>query len=143
MLAFISYGSGGNNGSERSNMLQTYALKAILPSMSTAVCSPTLQRPLIEGLAFFTLLFGDQYSKYLIQQSMVLGQVLPVSSFFNLRYVVNKGVAFGFFDQGALWQRYVLLGIAFFVLLALVFELKNRRSIMMRLALYLIMAPNL
>jgi len=45
----------------------------------------------------FTITILDQLSKFLVQQKLDLGQVIPViPSFFNLTYVLNPGAAFGF-----------------------------------------------
>ncbi len=39
----------------------------------------------------------DQLSKFYVQRTLFLGQVIPViPSFFNLTYVLNPGAAFGF-----------------------------------------------
>lgn len=51
--------------------------------------------------SFYTLALAitvlDQLSKFTVQQSLGLGQIIPViPSFFNLTYVLNPGAAFGF-----------------------------------------------
>lgn len=39
----------------------------------------------------------DQLSKFIVQQKLDLGQIIPIiPSFFNLTYVLNPGAAFGF-----------------------------------------------
>lgn len=45
----------------------------------------------------FTISVLDQISKFYVQQTLHLGQIIPViPSFFNLTYVLNPGAAFGF-----------------------------------------------
>ncbi len=44
-----------------------------------------------------TIILLDQISKLLVQQTLRLGEIIPViPSFFNLTYVLNPGAAFGF-----------------------------------------------
>ncbi len=44
-----------------------------------------------------TIIALDQISKFAVQQSLYVGQIIPiVPSFFNLTYVLNPGAAFGF-----------------------------------------------
>ncbi|MEE8282563.1 MAG: signal peptidase II, partial [candidate division NC10 bacterium] len=45
----------------------------------------------------FTISVLDQISKFYVQQTLHLGQIIPViPSFFNLTLVLNPGAAFGF-----------------------------------------------
>lgn len=44
-----------------------------------------------------TIIVLDQISKFTVQQTLDLGQIIPIiPSFFNLTYVLNPGAAFGF-----------------------------------------------
>ena len=65
------------------------------------------------GLAAIVVL-ADQVTKTLILGAFQLGDVRPVSSFFNLVRVHNTGAAFSFLAGAAGWQRW------FFVTLGLV-----------------------
>ena len=45
----------------------------------------------------FTVIVLDQLSKFLVRQTLDLGQSIPIlPSFFHLTYVLNPGAAFGF-----------------------------------------------
>jgi signal peptidase II len=56
----------------------------------------------------------DQLTKWLIQQTLVFGQSLPVLPFFNLVLVYNPGAAFSFLSSAPGWQRhfFVIIGLA-------------------------------
>lgn len=48
------------------------------------------------GLLFFSLLALDQATKFIVRNTMVLGQSIPVlGQFLKLTYVENPGIAFG------------------------------------------------
>jgi len=78
--------------------------------------SETLARWL--GLALLVILC-DQLSKLSIMQLYTYGAVQPITSFFNLVLVYNKGAAFSFLANASGWQRWAFsaLGIiaAFFI----------------------------
>jgi signal peptidase II len=65
------------------------------------------------GLAVIVILL-DQITKMLILGAFQLGDVLPVTGFFNLVRVHNTGAAFSFLAGASGWQRwfFVTLGIA-------------------------------
>ena len=47
---------------------------------------------------FLILLIIDQYSKFIVDSTLSVGETVPViDNFFNLTYVQNRGVAFGLF----------------------------------------------
>lgn len=65
------------------------------------------------GIATIVLVL-DQITKIAITRAFEYGESYPLTSFFNLVLVYNKGAAFSFLaDQGG-WQRYffTVLGIA-------------------------------
>ncbi len=52
-------------------------------------------------LIALSLLFLDQFSKYLIRQKLPVAVSIPViNSIFHITYVENTGIAFGLFPQG-------------------------------------------
>jgi signal peptidase II len=53
----------------------------------------------------------DQLTKWLIQQSLVFGQTVPVLPFFNLVLVYNPGAAFSFLSTASGWQTGLFIGI--------------------------------
>ena len=76
------------------------------------------------GLALSAALL-DQTSKSLIVRILTLGEQVPVSSFFNLVYVLNPGAAFSFLADAGGWQRYFFIVLALFVSGWLAFLLKT------------------
>ncbi|HZR02141.1 MAG TPA: signal peptidase II [Burkholderiales bacterium] len=64
-------------------------------------------------LSFMVIAF-DQLTKWLIQQTMVFGESLPISPFFNLVLVYNPGAAFSFLSSASGWQRelFIVIGLA-------------------------------
>jgi signal peptidase II len=65
------------------------------------------------GIALLIIL-ADQLTKTLILGQFQLGDVRPVTSFFNLVRVHNTGAAFSFLANAAGWQRwfFIALGVA-------------------------------
>ena len=63
------------------------------------------------GLAVLIVL-ADQATKLLILARFAHGESLPVTSFFNLVLVFNKGAAFSFLAGAAGWQTPLLVAIA-------------------------------
>ncbi len=62
------------------------------------------------GLAVLVVLL-DQFTKTLILGAFELGDVRPVTSFFNLVRVHNTGAAFSFLAGASGWQRWFFVGI--------------------------------
>jgi signal peptidase II len=65
------------------------------------------------GIAAIVILL-DQITKITITRLFTYGESLPVTSFFNLTLVYNKGAAFSLLAAQSGWQRYffTVLGIA-------------------------------
>lgn len=63
------------------------------------------------GLAALIVL-ADQATKLLVLARFAHGESLPVTPFFNLVLVYNKGAAFSFLAGAAGWQTPLLVGIA-------------------------------
>lgn len=63
------------------------------------------------GLAVAIILI-DQLTKITIEQRFDFGDVLPVTSFFNLILTYNKGAAFSFLASASGWQGNVFTTIA-------------------------------
>ena len=72
--------------------------------------------------------FGDLVTKEIIQKILTLGESVPVTSFFNVVYVMNPGAAFSFLAGAGAggWQRPVLLAIGISISAALVYVLLRR-----------------
>lgn len=60
------------------------------------------------------IIFIDQLSKWMVNASLTVGEIIPLSSFLNLTLVYNKGAAFGFLNDQGGWQQ------VFFAVLAIV-----------------------
>lgn len=76
------------------------------------------------GIAAIVVLL-DQITKVMITQTFTYGESHPITSFFNLVLVYNKGAAFSFLaDQGG-WQRYFFTGLGIAAALFIVHLLKK------------------
>lgn len=76
---------------------------------------------------FLILLIIDQYSKFIIHNTLYVGDTIPIiDNFFNLTYVQNRGVAFGLF-QGKIDIVSILSLIA--IALILYYFCKNFKGI--------------
>jgi len=76
------------------------------------------------GIATLVLLL-DQLSKVTITRLFAYGESHPVTSFFNLVLVYNKGAAFSFLaDQGG-WQRWFFTALGIAASLFIVYLLKR------------------
>jgi signal peptidase II len=66
------------------------------------------------------LLATDQALKHLVASTMVLGEQIAVTAWFNLVHVLNPGAAFSFLADAGGWQRwfFTALGIAVSIALA-------------------------
>ncbi|MGB7478781.1 MAG: signal peptidase II [Burkholderiaceae bacterium] len=76
------------------------------------------------GIATIVVLL-DQLSKITITRLFAYGDSQPVTSFFNLVLVYNKGAAFSFLAQSAGWQRYFFTAIGIGAALFIVWLLKK------------------
>ena len=54
----------------------------------------------------------DQWSKHVVRQALVYGDVVRVTDFFDLGLVFNPGAAFSFLSSASGWQRELFVGIA-------------------------------
>ncbi|MBF0786124.1 lipoprotein signal peptidase [Muribacter muris] len=72
---------------------------------------------------------ADLFSKYIVVQRFELGESINILPIFNLTYARNYGAAFSFLAEHSGWQKYVFLGLAVVISLALVVMLfKNNAS---------------
>lgn len=72
----------------------------------------------------------DQVSKFYVQATLRLGQVVPViPSFFNLTYVLNPGAAFGFLSGAPAAIRHPLFtAISIFAVLFIIYYRARHRQ---------------
>jgi signal peptidase II len=76
------------------------------------------------GIAAIVVLF-DQITKITITKLFAYGESLPVTSFFNLVLVYNKGAAFSFLATESGWQRYFFTAIAIAAVVFILYLLKR------------------
>jgi signal peptidase II len=83
---------------------------------------------------------ADQFTKWLIVARFRPGERVPVvDGLFDLVLAFNSGAAFSFLSDASGWQRYVFVGLALAVSVALVLFLRRAGSIQLRLGLALIL----
>ncbi|MDH4287320.1 MAG: signal peptidase II [Aquincola sp.] len=76
------------------------------------------------GLAVLVIV-ADQLTKTLILGAFQLGDVRPVTSFFNLVRVHNTGAAFSFLAGASGWQRWLFIGLGLGATTFIVWMLKK------------------
>jgi signal peptidase II len=70
----------------------------------------------------------DQWSKHAITAAFRYGEVLPVTSFFNLVLVHNTGAAFSFLSGASGWQREFFIGVTALALAVIVWMVRRHRE---------------
>ncbi|MCX7338618.1 MAG: signal peptidase II [Alphaproteobacteria bacterium] len=63
----------------------------------------------------------DQVTKTLVLSTVSLSQSLPITSFFNITLLFNRGISFGFFQANDYWGRMILIGIVVGLTILLLF----------------------
>ncbi len=76
------------------------------------------------GIATIVVLL-DQLTKITITKLFSYGESLPVTSFFNLVLVYNKGAAFSFLASESGWQRHLFTAIGIIAALYIIYLIKN------------------
>ena len=70
----------------------------------------------------------DLYSKHLIQQNFVFGDLHSVTSFFDLVRYHNEGSAFGFLNDAGGWQKWFFNGISIVASAVIIYLLKRHTN---------------
>ena len=70
----------------------------------------------------------DLYSKHLIQQHFVFGDLHSVTSFFDLVRYHNEGSAFGFLNDAGGWQKWFFNGISIVASIVIIYLLKKHTN---------------
>lgn len=87
---------------------------------------PNTQSSMIPWLSIAAVVvFLDQLTKIMIARTFHFGESLPVTSFFNLVLVYNKGAAFSFLANQGGWQRYFFTTLGVAASLFIVYLLKK------------------
>lgn len=97
--------------------------------------SPAARRPAIVAmlpwLALAVLVVVlDQLTKQVVLGTMRYGEAIPVTGFFDLVLVFNRGAAFSFLADHSGWQRWFFTGLAVVIcgwLLALMYQHRDER----------------
>jgi signal peptidase II len=71
------------------------------------------------------VLLADQATKWLVLQTIPLGDVIPITDFFNLVHVRNPGAAFSFLADAGGWQRWLFAVFAIGVSALLIFMMRR------------------
>lgn len=79
------------------------------------------------GIALIVLIL-DLASKFWVESVLQFGEVIPITSFFNLVLTYNPGAAFSFLSDQPGWQRWFLSGIATIASLAIAYMLHKYRQ---------------
>ena len=70
----------------------------------------------------------DLYSKHLIQQHFMFGDLYSVTSFFDLVRYHNEGSAFGFLNDAGGWQKWFFNGISIVASVVIIYLLKKHSN---------------
>ena len=73
----------------------------------------------------FIVIALDLYTKHLIQQCFMLGDLLPVTSFFDLVRYHNQGSAFGFLNDAGGWQKWFFTAISVIAVIVITYLIKK------------------
>lgn len=77
-------------------------------------------------LILVALILGlDQLTKLMVTSSLILGVEVPVTSYFNLVFVLNPGAAFSFLADAGGWQRWFFTGLTLVVVGVLLFLIRK------------------
>lgn len=102
----------------------------VLPRMLTPPSRPTALA-MAPWLALSVLVAVlDQLTKQWVLDSLIPGQVIPVTGFFDLVLLFNPGAAFSFLADHGGWQRWFFTGLAVLIcgwLLALMHRHREER----------------
>jgi signal peptidase II len=76
------------------------------------------------GIALVVILL-DQFTKIAMSERLLYGQSEPVTTYFNLVMVYNKGAAFSFLSDQPGWQRYFFTGVSVIASVFILWMLKR------------------
>lgn len=67
------------------------------------------------------IVWADQYTKKWIVSSMPLYEVYPITEYFNLTHLHNRGAAFSFLGNAGGWQQGFFIAVALTVIFILLY----------------------
>ncbi len=87
------------------------------------------RRALVIALAVsLVLVIADQWTKLAISSNLRYGESVPITSFFNLVLVYNKGAAFSFLSDAGGWQRVFFICITSAAIIVLMWLIAKHES---------------
>ena len=91
---------------------------------------------MIKVATFFLFVFFDLFSKYWIKNNLSLNQSIELNTFFDIVYVQNYGVSFGFLS--GLVSHWILIIFATLVVLLLIYLIQVSKKKSEKLAYFII-----
>ena len=91
---------------------------------------------MIKILLFILFIFFDLFSKFLVKNNLELNQSITVNEYFDLVYVQNYGVSFGFFS-GTLSHWHLII-IALLVVIIIVYLMLVSKKTSEKIAYFII-----
>jgi signal peptidase II len=79
-------------------------------------------------LSVLALIVADQWSKLAITEHFVYGESMPITAFFNLVLVYNKGAAFSFLSDAGGWQRVFFIALTFGAIGLILWMIRKHRD---------------
>ncbi len=70
----------------------------------------------------------DRLTKWMVLRNFIVGEVLPVTPFFNLVLAYNRGAAFSFLADAGGWQRWIFTAIGLIAALLIIHLLRKYDS---------------
>ncbi len=86
---------------------------------------------MIKTAVFIFLILLDLFSKFLIQNNLILNQSIKINEFLDIVYVQNYGVSFGLFSDFFYYWILVIIGliVVFFIFYLMIISNKNFEKI--------------
>ena len=91
---------------------------------------------MIKLIIFFSFVFFDLFSKFLIKNNFNLNQSIEINGYLDLVYVQNYGVSFGILSGTVSHWFLILIGLM--IVLLLIYLITTSKKILERLAYFII-----
>ena len=82
----------------------------------------------------------DQLTKYIVTHNLRLNQSIPISSFFNITYIQNKGVLFGIMNNSSLSPFLVITANIIAITILILWSLRPENNLWIRAGITLIIS---
>jgi signal peptidase II len=85
--------------------------------------------PLIKWFSISAIIIAaDLYTKHLVQNSFVYGDMLTITSFFDLVRYHNQGSAFGFLADAGGWQKLFFNGVSVLAIMVISYLIRKHST---------------